>query len=160
MSVINVFLSNIIAYPLIIFRFLVPIALLFILVFIVKHSAKKSVDDNFPSENQKIEKFTIPDNMINREYGIMKEHDYDHYVIPMEKEIGDVKSMSKEFIRKVKIYRKYDSLSHSPITRRRIKARKKREEAFSDLVKAYLEIKNAKHEVILTGGDNGSGIKY
>lgn len=155
-SVLSTMFSNIVAYPLVIFRFLIPVLMLFILVFVVRHYSKRGVPDDYPTDSQKKEVFDVPSNYINQEYPHVRDNDIDYYLSGVERDFESVRGLVEEYRYYIKLYRKYTDRLNSPSKRRRTKAKKERERVFSEIARIYDKLGKMKLDKLTLGEDYGS----
>ncbi|KAA8923221.1 hypothetical protein [Thermoplasma sp.] len=155
-SILSTMFSNIIAYPLVIFRFLIPALMLFIMVFVVRHYAKRAVPDDYPTDNQKKELFDVPANYINQEYPHVRDNDIDYYLSKVEKDFESVKGLVEEYRYYMKLYRKYTNRLNSPSRRRRKRAKEERDRIFSEIARIYDQLSKMKLDKLILGEDYGS----
>ncbi|WP_297214756.1 hypothetical protein [Thermoplasma sp.] len=157
MSILSTMFSNIIAYPLVIFRFLIPAVMLFIMVFVVRHYSKRGVPDDYPTDSQKKEQFNVPDNYINQEYPHVRDNDIDYYMNKVSKDFESVKDIIEQYKYYIKQYKKYTEMLNSPGRRRRKRAREERERIFSEISRIYDQLARMKFDKLILGEDYGSG---
>ncbi|WP_010917324.1 hypothetical protein [Thermoplasma volcanium] len=125
------------------------------MVFLVKRYSKKAVPDDYPSEQQKRESFQTPNDYISTEYPHVKNNDIDYYLRLIERELDYADNILSSYKHLLKMYRKYDAMSHSSITRRRKRAAVKKEELFEEIVRIYARLGKLKYDIVVAGGVGG-----
>ena len=109
----GIWMENIRAYPLLLFRFLIPVLLIFGATFSLQRRSRKTKIDSLPTLEQKREKFIVPNDFFNRELEFIKNDDYRHYLNPILKEMERMETIRQNLKILMKRYSKYESMSQS-----------------------------------------------
>ncbi|WP_393970632.1 hypothetical protein OXIME_000856 [Oxyplasma meridianum] len=151
-SVIGTFLSiwvnNIRAYPLLLFRFLIPVILIFGATFSLQRRSRKTKLDSLPTIEQKREKFLVPKDFFNKELEFIKNDDYRHYLNPILKEMENMETIRRNLKILMKRYSKYENMSQSSYSRRKKKGLQLRNETFNQILETYGHVKKMKFSTV------------
>ena len=141
-------MQNIRAYPLLLFRFLIPIVLIFGATFSLQRRSRKTKIDSLPTLEQKREKFIVPTDFFNRELEFIKYDDYRHYLNPILKEMDNMETIRQNLKILMKRYSKYENMSQSSYSRRKKKGLELRNETFNQILETYAQVKKLKFSTV------------
>jgi hypothetical protein len=141
-------MQNIRAYPLLLFRFLIPIVLIFGATFSLQRRSRKTKIDSLPTLEQKREKFIVPTDFFNRELEFIKNDDYRHYLNPILKEMDNMETIRQNLKILMKRYSKYENMSQSSYSRRKKKGLELRNETFNQILETYAQVKKLKFSTV------------
>jgi hypothetical protein len=141
-------MQNIRAYPLLLFRFLIPILLIFGATFSLQRRSRKTKIDSLPTLEQKREKFIVPTDFFNRELEFIKNDDYRHYLNPILKEMDKMETIRQNLKILMKRYSKYENMSQSSYSRRKKKGLQLRNETFNQILETYAQVKKLKFSTV------------
>jgi len=141
-------MENIRAYPLLLFRFLIPVALIFGVTFSLQRRSRKTKIDSLPTLEQKREKFLVPTDFFNRELEFIKNDDYRHYLNPILKEMERMEVIRQNLKILMKRYSKYENMSQSSYSRRKKKGLQLRNETFNQILETYAQVKKLKFSTV------------
>ena len=141
-------MENIRAYPLLLFRFLIPVLLIFGATFSLQRRSRKTKIDSLPTLEQKREKFIVPNDFFNRELEFIKNDDYRHYLNPILKEMERMETIRQNLKILMKRYSKYESMSQSSYSRRKKKGLQLRNETFNQILETYAQVKKLKFSTV------------
>ena len=141
-------MQNIRAYPLLLFRFLIPIVLIFGATFSLQRRSRKTKIDSLPTLEQKREKFIVPTDFFNRELEFIKNDDYRHYLNPILKEMEKMETIRQNLKILMKRYSKYENMSQSSYSRRKKKGLELRNETFNQILETYAQVKKLKFSTV------------
>ncbi len=141
-------MQNIRAYPLLLFRFLIPIVLIFGATFSLQRRSRKTKIDSLPTLEQKREKFIVPTDFFNRELEFIKNDDYRHYLNPILKEMDNMETIRQNLKILMKRYSKYENMSQSSYSRRKKKGLELRNKTFNQILETYAQVKKLKFSTV------------
>ena len=141
-------MQNIRAYPLLLFRFLIPIVIIFGATFSLQRRSRKTKIDSLPTLEQKREKFIVPTDFYNRELEFIKNNDYRHYLNPILKEMDKMETIRQNLKILMKRYSKYENMSQSSYSRRKKKGLELRNETFNQILETYAQVKKLKFSTV------------
>ena len=141
-------MQNIRAYPLLLFRFLIPIVLIFGATFSLQRRSRKTKIDSLPTLEQKREKFIVPTDFFNRELEFIKNDDYRHYLNPILKEMEKMETIRQNLKILMKRYSKYENMSQSSYSRRKKRGLELRNETFNQILETYAQVKKLKFSTV------------
>lgn len=144
----GMWMQNIRAYPLLLFRFLIPIVLIFGATFSLQRRSRKTKIDSLPTLEQKREKFIVPTDFFNRELEFIKNDDYRHYLNPILKEMDNMETIRQNLKILMKRYSKYENMSQSSYSRRKKKGLELRNETFNQILETYAQVKKLKFSTV------------
>ena len=144
----GIWMENIRAYPLLLFRFLIPVLLIFGATFSLQRRSRKTKIDSLPTLEQKREKFIVPNDFFNRELEFIKNDDYRHYLNPILKEMERMETIRQNLKILMKRYSKYESMSQSSYSRRKKKGLQLRNETFNQILETYAQVKKLKFSTV------------
>ena len=144
----GMWMQNIRAYPLLLFRFLIPIVLIFGATFSLQRRSRKTKIDSLPTLEQKREKFIVPTDFFNRELEFIKNDDYRHYLNPILKEMEKMETIRQNLKILMKRYSKYENMSQSSYSRRKKRGLELRNETFNQILETYAQVKKLKFSTV------------
>ena len=144
----SMWMQNIRAYPLLLFRFLIPIVLIFGATFSLQRRSRKTKIDSLPTLEQKREKFIVPTDFFNRELEFIKNDDYRHYLNPILKEMEKMETIRQNLKILMKRYSKYENMSQSSYSRRKKRGLELRNETFNQILETYAQVKKLKFSTV------------
>ena len=144
----GMWMQNIRAYPLLLFRFLIPIVIIFGATFSLQRRSRKTKIDSLPTLEQKREKFIVPTDFYNRELEFIKNNDYRHYLNPILKEMDKMETIRQNLKILMKRYSKYENMSQSSYSRRKKKGLELRNETFNQILETYAQVKKLKFSTV------------
>lgn len=144
----SIWVQNIRAYPLLLFRFLIPIVLIFGATFSLQRRSRKTKIDTLPTLEQKREKFVVPKDFFNRELEFIKNDDYRHYLNPILREMDNMEKIRDQLKFLMKMYSKYENMSQSSYLRRRKKGLELRNQTFNQILELYAQVKKLKFSTV------------
>jgi len=144
----GMWMENIRAYPLLLFRFLIPVVLIFGVTFSLQRRSRKTKIDSLPTLEQKREKFLVPTDFFNRELEFIKNDDYRHYLNPILKEMERMEVIRQNLKILMKRYSKYENMSQSSYSRRKKKGLQLRNETFNQILETYAQVKKLKFSTV------------
>ncbi|QRF74709.1 hypothetical protein Thermo_00197 [Thermoplasmatales archaeon] len=136
--------SNITGSPQFLFRFIIPILLVFVVSFSYSRLSKKAYIDAPPTLAQMKEPFDLPADRFNKEVKIIQSNNYEKYLTNMGSDFEALMQNSLDFKRLLKAYRRYDAMSKSTYKKRKKRGEELKLETFRRILDLYASVRKMK----------------
>ena len=138
--------SNITGSPQFLFRFIIPIFLVFVVSFSYSRLSKRAFIDAPPTLAQMKEPFDLPTDRFNREVNIIQSNNYEKYLADMGNDFEALMRNSMDFKRLMKAYRRYDAMSKSTYKKRKKRGEELKLDTFRKILDLYASVRKMKME--------------
>ncbi|OWP55886.1 MAG: hypothetical protein B2I17_07770 [Thermoplasmatales archaeon B_DKE] len=136
--------SNITGSPQFLFRFIIPILLVFVVSFSYSRLSKKAYIDAPPTLAQMKEPFDLPADRFNKEVKIIQSNNYEKYLTDMGSDFEVLMQNSQDFKRLLKAYRRYDAMSKSTYKKRKKRGEELKLVTFRRILDLYASVRKMK----------------
>lgn len=139
-------MSNLSNSPQFLFRFVLPVFLVFVMSVVYQRMSKRTRVDAPPTLEQMKEPFDLPEDRFNTEVKVIQSNNYEKYLTDMGSDFEALKQNSLDFKRLLKAYRKYDAMSKSTYKKRKRRGEELKQETFKSILNLYANVRRMKME--------------